>query len=693
MKLTRIFLLVLLLPCLLRANNDLRLADRAYASQHYYMALNYYQAASSGNISKSEKARATFQMAECKRKMSDFQGAAKDYSKAINLKCTDDKAYLYLAQMQQSMGQYENALKNFETYSQLVPSDPAAATGISACKMAINWIDAPTCYQVKNEAELNTRAEDFCPTWLNTKHSGIVFTSKRAGQSGKNTDPVSGSLYSDLFEAKKLRGGKWEKPATVSGDLNMPASNDGASCITRNGSHIFFTRCEQKKKQWITCKIYYAEKRGNTWGAPVLIDFGLDATTLDSFNFRHPAVSMNEEVMIFSSDMTGTTGGEKSDLWISTFNRSTRTWGRPVNMGKEINTAGREGFPYISDENQLYFSSDGHLGMGGLDIFKANRINTTEWKWNTIVNMKFPINSPADDFGILFDGKKQKGYFTSNRDGSKGGDDIWSFDKCYGTVSGKVFDCENNMAVSGSRVLMTCSDGTVYETSTDASGFYKFPLSEDAAYVITVENEKAVGQKGVHYYNLEESKRVKLTSAELSCCEEKKIDFCIIPYRDSVEINFPAVLYDLSMATLRPESKDSLDYLYNLLVQNPNFVIELDAHTDCRGTSEKNRVLAQARAQACVDYLISKGIAPERLIAKGWGEDRPLKMPNGQVLTEKYIKTLSKDQQEKYHQLNRRTVFRVVRTDYVDPKAPSSSPTKSVKISKDFFDESGEAEE
>lgn len=692
MKPTRLLLLVLLFPCLLFAGNGLGDADRAYDAQQYFAASQLYRAALAKKLTKTEKARATFQIAECERMTNNYSVAQVYYSKAISQGYADATAYLQLARMQQINGQYQAAIETYQKYAALVPSDPAGKAGVEACRLAIEWVGTPTCYIVNNEAQINTKYNDFCPSWLDRKHSSLAFTSKRPGQTGSNVDPVSGNMYSDIFEAKVGQNGKWSTPAAVQGDVNMPAANDGAACITKNGTHMYFTRCDQKKKSFITCKIYYAEKRGNTWSAPVLVDFGLDEAALDSFNFRHPAVSMNEEVMVFSSDLSGSMGGEHSDLWISTFDKKTKKWGKPENMGSGINTKGREGFPYISDDGSLFYASDGLPGMGGLDIFRASRIAGSEWKWGKPENMRAPVNSPADDFGIVLDGKKEKGYFTSNREGTKGADDIWSFKKNEMIITGTVMDCENSVPVMNAKVTMACSDGTTQEMYTNASGVYSFKLAEEASYTINVTSEaKTASSKASGYFSLDEKQRGKITTLGHAACDNMTMDFCLVPPKNDVDISFPAVLYGLDSANLRPESKDSLNYLYQLLIDNPSMVIELDAHTDCRGSADHNRDLAQRRAQACVDYLVAKGIAPERLVAKGWGEDRPLKMPNGTVLTEKYINSQPVKMRESLHSLNRRTVFRILRTDYVDPKAPQTPP-QEVKVKKGYFDDSGEEE-
>ena len=695
MKRIRLFIAALLFPAFVFAGGGMREADKQFAAQQYWSAISAYQSVlGTKGISKTDVARAYFQIGECDRMLSDWKNAKNFYSKAINAKYPDDKEWLYLAQDEQMLGEYQQAIQDYTTYQTLVPSDPAAQIGIDACNEALKWLNEPNRWQINNVSELNSKTNDFCPTWSDRKHLSLVYSSKRPGQTGSNVDPISGGLYSDLFEATISKTGKWSTPSAISGSVNLPESNDGASCITKNGNHIFFTRCDQKKNEVITCKIYYSEKKGNTWDVPVVIDFGLDAATLDSFNFRHPAVSANEEVMVFSSDMSGTTGGVHSDLWISTFDKKTKTWSRPVNMGKQINTNDREGFPYISEDGSLYFSSDGHGGMGGLDIFKAPKSSATEWKWGTPENLKTPFNSPADDFGIVIDGKKKKGYLTSNRDGTKGMDDIWKFEYIplccpyFGIVKDTV---NGGIPVRNALVVVNFQDGTQLSQRSGADGSYKFNIGEDETFIVSIKMDSlASSDKANKYFIINpEKQNAKYTSVGLTECQTNEKDFIAEPIRD-IGIAFPAVLYDLDKATLLPQSKDSLDYLYRILIDNPTFVIELDAHTDCRGSADHNRDLAQRRAQSCVDYLISKGISKDRLVAKGFGEDRPLKLPDGTVLTEKYINSKPAKDREALHQLNRRTTFRILNTNYIDPKAPAVVPAAPVKVKKGYYDESGD---
>ncbi|HTL83409.1 MAG TPA: OmpA family protein [Bacteroidia bacterium] len=692
--------------------NYVRDADRAYESQQYYNAVELYKKGISKIKNKQEKARITFQIAECYRKMNDWKQAESWYGKAIKAKHNDDKMYLWYAEALKINMKYDEAVTAFTDYKTRVPSDPAGENGIKSSELSQQWKDNPTRYVVENMAQINSKDYDFSPTYSDKKHTSIIFTSKREGQTGSKVDPISGTMYSDLFETKVDKNGKWSAPATITGSVNSAMGNEGASCVNKKADKIYFTRCDQQKKKWITCKIYVSSKKGNSWDTPELIDFSLDAAVLDSFNFRHPTISSDETVMVFSSDMTGTTGGIHSDLWMSTYDKKAKKWGKPVNLGTTINTDGREGFPYISEAGDLYYSSDGLLGMGGLDIFKAPLTDAKNWKWGTPENLKYPMNSPGDDFGIVFDGKKEKGYLTSNREGTKGADDIWSFylPPLVFHLAGTVTDCKYGptIAVQTCTVRLVGSDGSAVEAVTDKDGKYKFDLNPEVSYVVTVFSDKGHSTKAEGYLNLPDKDKGKLTTVGEMNSKDFTLDFCLQPAES--EIRFPAVLYALNHSDLLVDSlgtnklndthkpinsKDSLNFLYQTLIDNPTIVIELSAHTDSRASDAYNMKLSQARAQACVDYLVSKGIPKERMKAVGYGESRPLKLADGTILTEKYILSKkTKQEQEALFIMNRRTVFKVLSWDYVDPKAPKDQNPRQIihpKVLAGAMDEYGDS--
>jgi peptidoglycan-associated lipoprotein len=701
MKLTKVLsvLVVFLLAFSVNAyaqKNYIRDADKAFDSQQYFTAAELYKKGMAKIKNKEETARITFQIAECYRKMNDWKQAESWYGKAIKKKCNNEKAYLWYAEAKKINMKYDEAITAFNDYKTRVPSDPAGENGVKSSELSQKWKDSPTRYVVENMAQINSKDYDFSPTYSDKKHTSLIFTSKREGQTGNKIDPISGTMYSDLFETKVDKNGKWSSPSTVQGDVNSALGNEGASCVNKKADKIYFTKCDQQKKQLITCKIFLSAKKGNSWAAPEMVDFGLDAAILDSFNFRHPTISADEQVMVFSSDMTGNMGGHHSDLWMSTFDKKAKKWGKPTNLGGTINTNNREGFPYISETNDLYYSSDGLLGMGGLDIFKATITDAKNWKWGTPENLRYPMNSPGDDFGICFDGKKERGYLTSNREGTKGADDIWSFylPPLVFHLNGTVTDCKYGPTVSVQEctVRLVGSDGSAVEAKSDKDGKYKFDLLPEVSYVVTVFSDgKAHSTKAEGYLNLPDKDKGKLTTVGEMTSKDFTLDFCLVPVES--EIRFPAVLYDLNKSNLRPESQDSLNFLYQTLMDNPTAIIEISSHTDARASNAYNQKLSQARAQACVDYLVKvKGIPAERMVAKGYGEERPLRMTDGTVLTEKYINAKkTKQEQEALHQLNRRTVFTVLSWNYVDPNAPKSTRTiKPPKVIKSAWEDTGD---
>ncbi|MCU0432602.1 MAG: tetratricopeptide repeat protein [Bacteroidia bacterium] len=683
----RIFV-CLLLACSLTGYAQLRTANQLYERGQYAAAYTYYNN-SKEKASKQEKALIYFRMAECSRRLCKFEDAAKDYGRAVKAGFADDKALLLQGDMLMTAGKYDEALRVYTAYQERVPSDPAGARGITSAKLAARWInEINSCWQVSNVKSLNTKESEFSPTWTDKKHSGIAFTAQRAIETNNvgraPVDPISGGFFSDVFEARLDKKGLWSSPAAVNGEVNRPVANEGSSCIMAKGNRMYFTRSERLRRKYQTCHIYFADKAGANWGAPQMVDFGLDAEVLDNYNFRHPAISADGQVMVFTSDMPGNLGGVCSDLWVSHWDARTKTWGAPEHLGNAINTTGREGFPYIHDDGSLYFSSDGLPGLGGLDLFRAPKMPGSKWAWGQPENLRLPLNSPQDDFGILFDGLKQRGYFSSNREGGRGKDDIWSFEASPKQVQGMITDCSNKQPVGGAVITVTPSSGTAFALSSNADGTFGFTGRYATSYVLSVDGSKATCGGNSGYLSLPALQRPVVKFEVDSICSIST-QACLTAIPPKEEIAFPAVLYKLASAELEPSSKDSLNYLYRLLTENPNMVIEIAAHTDSRGSEQANNLLSERRAQACVDYLVrEKGIDPRRIVAKGYGELRPLKLAAGTALTEAYINTRPENEREALHQLNRRTVFRIIANNFQNNT--NSAPAPEVK--KGFFDDS-----
>ncbi|MCB0410236.1 MAG: OmpA family protein, partial [Flavobacteriales bacterium] len=589
----------------------------------------------------------------------DGTQAAVWYSKAITAKYDDPIAILYLADIYKSQGKYEEAIVEYNKYKAAKPGDKLADIGIKSSTDAKSWKDNPTKVVVNPLPLLNSEDYDFSPTFSSKKGDEIYFTSTRQGSTGTEVSDVTGMNFDDIYFSKRDKKGKWSTPALLNATVNSPAS-EGSACLNSKKSTIYFTRCGVQKKGVMGCSIYTAGKSGQNWGEPELI-----AVAQDTFTVGHPAISDDDNTLVFASNIPGGQGGK--DLWYITYDKKAKTWSQPVNLGPEINTPGDEMFPYIRDNGELYFASNGHPGMGGLDLFKAKSKGINQW--GNPENLKAPMNSEANDFGIVFEEGQNRGMFTTSRSGGKGGDDIWEFylPEIVFALEGVVRDIETQKPIAGAKVKLIGTDGLSAEMLTDESGAFSFKENGDARYInpntsysLVVEKEKYLSAKGKETTVGHESSMNFFHEYELQ------------PMQGPIKL--PLILYAYNSADLLPESKDSLNYLYNIMVDNPNIVIQLRSHTDFRGKDAYNEKLSQRRAQSCVDYLIKeKGVAPDRIVAKGMGEKEPLKMPDGTLLDEKYINALkSEEEKEAAHQRNRRTDFKVLRDDYV-PQAPQPS--------------------
>jgi peptidoglycan-associated lipoprotein len=436
--------------------------------------------------------------------------------------------------------------------------------------------------------------------------------------------------------------------------------NEGGAFVSKKGDMMLITRCPEAKNKQLKCQLYVCKKQGPSWAEPVLLPF-----CIDTVSFRHAVLSPDGNTMYFDSRLQGGFGG--NDIWMSSYDAKAKEWGQPVNLGPQVNTAGTEGYPYMSEDGKtLYFSSDTHLGMGGLDLFKVEKDANGKFT-KAPENLKSPMNSAGDDFGIIFEGKKIKGYFTSNREGGKGSDDLYSFilPPLNFNLTGTVVSDESNEPVTNAFIHLKGSNGDMFEFKTTADGKYNFKLKENTSYEVTVGTDKSTVSQTFKLGFLANKDMGKLTTVDENESKDFVKDFALTPVK--AEIRFPAVLYELGKADLKPESKDSLNFLYQTLIDNPSIIIELQAHTDSRGSDAKNLTLSEARAKSCVDYLnLEKKIPLERLKSKGWGEKKLL------ITDAQIAKAKTKEEKEALHQKNRRTVFRIVSWDYVDPNAPKS---------------------
>lgn len=664
-----------------KKNRLLAKADIAFECNLYATAITKYQKAFTKMKDKNpqEKNRILFQIAEAYRLSGQNKKAISQYKRALKVKYyeTEPLVYFHLANLQRLSGNFQEAIEAYDAYLALVPNDSLAKSQRESCTQTADWMQASTRYEIANIKKINSRNNDWAPRLYDKSGNILVFTSTREGVTGKKLDEWTGERFSDLFVSAIDAKGEWSKPEILdaNGKTSTPANESDAS-FTADGSTVYYTMCNNLKKKTNRCLVYTSKFDGNAWGDPVEVKIGNDTV----FDYIHPYITPNGTQLYFASNKSGGHGG--LDIWYS--NGGGNTFSEPVNMGSAINTHEKDAYPFLRNDTTFYFSSTGHSGLGGYDIFKAI---LTDSVW-AVENMQHPINSNADDFGIVYLDGIDKGFFSSNRLGGRGGDDIWSFylPAIYYSITGTIKNDLNMQPLNDVSVRLLGSDGMLLKTLTNAKGFYKFgedQVKQDVSYKILI------AKKGF----LEDE--ANETTVGLSASKEFVRNFSMKPVPKGPVV-LPDILYDLAKWDLKPQYEDSLMGLILLLEKNPRLVIELASHTDSRPIAMTNDSLSQYRAKEVVKYLILRGIHPERLVAKGYGAKAPRVLEvdvttvyngntytfeKGSILDENFIKSLSdKNKQEAAHQLNRRTEFSVLRDDFIPSGNEGSSLSNLISM-------------
>jgi peptidoglycan-associated lipoprotein len=628
----------------------LKKADAAFQTGEYYKASELYEKAYDKTSGRSEKADIAFRIGQCYKRIDDMSSARRWFRIAVRGNHKNPLSVLYYAQVSLINEDYEDAKEQFQNYADLVPDDPRGKNGLRSVELIQEWKEKPSRYIVEEVQELSSRDDDFSPAFGKLK-SELYFTSNRESATGDNTSEITGMPFNDIFEAQRDRKGKWSEPVPVKGNINTPGS-EGTPFLVNDGATMYFTHCPQEEGANLGCKTYVSRRGASGWSQPKQLEIVSDS----SISVAHPTVSKDELTLYFVSDNLPEGKGGK-DIWVTQRASISGKWRKPVNLGSSVNTPGDEMFPFLRDDGVLFFASDGHPGMGGLDIYKAEK-EGSGWK---ITNMKPPINSVANDFSICFYEDEEEGFFSSARSRRE---DLYSFKlpPLVFALKGKVVNSSNDLPLNDAEVTLQGSDGRELKLKTTDDGSFRFNLNAGTDYAV-------IGYKE-HF--LKAKRNVSTKGHDESKTFEVLID--LPPIKSSIEL--PNIEYDLAKTRLRPESKVALDKLVETLNVNDNITIELMANTDFRGSDEYNLRLSQGRANSVIEYLISKGIKEDRLEAQGYGESNPKKVDSklarqypfldeGDVLDEEFINNLEdEDHKETCHQLNRRTEFRVLSTDY-----------------------------
>lgn len=643
--------------------------DKFYALGEYFDAANQYKRAYQMTPAKARQLRGkrAARLADCYRRINYTGRAIAAYNNVIRYKQQDSLTYFLLAQQMLKNGQYKEAAKMFETAVDSATDDELrrrALTGLRSAQLAPEWKAEGSRYTVKRMDIFNSRRADYSPVLGGNEFDIIYFTSTRNEAQGDEYSGITGTKNADIFMATKNEQGKWQRPVTIDTELNS-SEDEGACALTPDGKTMYLTVCKTDPQYPRYAQIAKAPRSDAAWGKPQVVPISKDTLSL----FAHPAISPDGDWLYFVSDMPGGLGG--LDIWRVRLTNS--GLGGAENLGAPINTPGNEEFPTFRPNGDLYFSSDGHEGMGGLDIHIAHPDSLREW---VLEHPGFPLNSSGDDFGMTFEGIHNRGYFSSNRGDARGWDHIFSFEhpEIIQTVQGWVYE-KDGYELPAAQVFMVGNDGTNLKLSVRGDGSFTQEVKPGVDYVLLATCNGF----------LNHAEQLSVVDVEES--EEHVLQFPLASITAPVLIN--NIFYDFDRATLRPESETALDSLVLLLNENPNVTIELAAHCDYKGSDEYNKRLSQRRAESVVNYLIAHGIAADRLTPVGYGEEVPKTirkklterypfLKEGDVLTQEFIEKLEDpEQQESCNQLNRRTEFRVLRITYGMVTTPIESPNAS----------------
>ena len=629
-----------------------RQGNNLYDEMGYNSATNWYMKA----LGKKEMTGARERLAECYYQMNNYVKAEENYAKAMTdtvCPCQPLSKFHY-AQVLMRSGKYDEAKKWFDQYLKAVPTDSAAMMLRASCDSVASNTQDSTMFTVEL-AKFNTEGATFSPTKYADR---LMITAERSG-AGNKIYEWTGRPFLDLMTVKPDGKGGWNKPESLKGDVNGKY-HEGTAVIAPGDSVMYFTRNNYIKKKVgrsvqdvVNLKIYKAVRKDTVWTNITALPFNSN-----DYSCGHPTLTADGNTMYFVSDMPGGEGGK--DIWM-TNKTGTDSWSTPVNAGKTINTPFNEMFPVLQKDSVMFFSSEGHYSIGGLDVFRTERKNG---EWTKPENMKTPVNSSSDDFGVMIkDTTILEGYVSSNRDHKDSGiDQIYHITRLLTfNLNGTVVDKETQKPIEGAWVVLRNKNTGVGidSVAVGADGSFSFPLQPSTDYSVQATKED-------YYTDIKEVSTVGKNKSENFTV---KLELLTL-WKPIVIRN---ILYDFDKANIRKDAMPILDNLVKVMNDNPKINVELSSHCDIRANYDYNMKLSQRRADSAVAYMVMKGVAASRITSKGYGWTKPFKTtkddnlpsaPPGTELTPKFIRAIkSIDEQEKLHQLNRRTEFVVTKVD------------------------------
>ena len=623
----------------LHAQTEKAVADKKYEKFAYVNAIKIYEKLAQ----KGQKSPDLYKkLANSYYFNAELEKADNYYAKLFSLDKNQEAEYYYrYSQTLKAIGKYEKANEMLAIFSQKKKEDSRGKL-YAEQKDYLETIKANSGrFKVEN-LKINTEYSDYGSTVFNSK---LIFASARDTSGIFNRKHEwTNQAFTQLYEAEILMDNSLGKVAKFSSSLNSKF-NESSPVFTKDGKTVYFTRNNYNKgkkgknsKRITLLKIYKAEFVNEKWTNIVALPF-----TSDNFSTAHPALSFDEKTLYFASDMPGTLG--QSDLFKVQIHKD-GTFGKPENLGNKINTEGRETFPFVN-EKELYFASDGHLGLGGLDVFVA-KIDENG-SFGMIKNIGSPLNSSKDDFGFFMNSETRTGYFTSNRNGGKGNDDIYQFKEikkldCEQQLVGIVTDFNTKISIATAKVTLSNAQFQVIKIIySDENGQFKFDVECGAEYYVKAEKEE--------YNTIEKQIESPNFSGKMDLSIELEKALQKITIGDDLAKIFKikTIYFDLDKWDIRQDAANDLAKILEIMQEYPTMKVDVRSHTDSRQSHEYNNKLSDQRVKSTIAWLIKNGIAKDRLSGKGYGETQLLNNCADGI-----------DCTEDEHQQNRRSEFIII---------------------------------